>query len=123
MKKIQEYILKGKEVFIGLEDSSRTWKICARSGRTVVHETTMPAKYEELRNYLHHKFPRCRIRIMYEAGFRGFEPHDSVVADGKGTELRLCVAYCKLVHYCKCRPGRAPALHLQNNKAICVYVF
>ena len=82
MKKIQEYILKGKEVFIGLEDSARTWKICARSGRTVVNETTMPAKYEELRNYLHHKFPRCRIRIMYEAGFRGFELHDSVVADG-----------------------------------------
>jgi transposase len=82
MKKIQEYILKGKEVFIGLEDSAKTWKICARSERTVVNETTMPAKYEDLRNYLRNKFPGCKIRIMYEAGFRGFELHDSIVADG-----------------------------------------
>jgi hypothetical protein len=29
MKTMQEYIVKGKEVFIGLEDSKRTWKISA----------------------------------------------------------------------------------------------
>jgi transposase len=47
-----------------------------------VHETSMPATYTNLRNYLKRKFPQCRIRIMYEAGFRGFELHDSLVADG-----------------------------------------
>jgi transposase len=82
MKKIQEYILKGKDVFIGLEDSAKTWKVCARSGKTVVNETTMPAKYENFRNYLHKRFPDCRIEAMYEAGFRGFELHDLLVADG-----------------------------------------
>jgi transposase len=82
MKKIQEYILKGKDVFIGLEDSAKTWKLCARSGRKVINETTMPATYQNLHNYLCNKFPACTIRIMYEAGFRGFELHDSIVADG-----------------------------------------
>lgn len=82
MKKIQEYILKGKEVFIGLEDSSTTWKICARSGRVMVNETKMPAQYEGFRNYLRKKFPDCKIRVMYEAGFHGFELHDRLVADG-----------------------------------------
>ena len=82
MKKIQEYILKGKDVFIGLEDSAKTWKVCARSGKTVVSETTMPAKYENFRNYLHKRFPDCKIKVMYEAGFRGFELHDLLVAEG-----------------------------------------
>lgn len=82
MQKIRQYILKGKEVYVGLEDAKKTWKICVRSGRTVVHETTMPAKYEVLRNYFKNKFPECRIRVMYEAGFRGFELHDKLVGDG-----------------------------------------
>ncbi len=48
----------------------------------VVQETSMPAQYEVLRNYFHNKFPECRIKVMYEAGFRGFELHDQLVADG-----------------------------------------
>ena len=82
MKKIQEYVLRGKEVYVGLDDSKKTWAICVRSGQMVVHETNMPAEYENLRNYFRHKFPECRIRVMYEAGFRGFELHDKLVADG-----------------------------------------
>jgi transposase len=49
MKKIRQYILKSKEICIGLEDSKKTWRICARSGRTVVHETSLPAEYDNLR--------------------------------------------------------------------------
>jgi transposase len=82
MKKIREYILKGKEVYVGLEDAKKTWSLCVRSGRTVVHETSMRADYEVLCNYFRNKYPECRIRVMYEAGFRGFELHDKLVADG-----------------------------------------
>jgi|GEM_PF-6895198 len=70
MKKIRDYILEGKEVFVGLEDSAKTGKLCVRSGRPVVNETNMPAKYENLVNYFRNKFPKCKIRVMYEAGFR-----------------------------------------------------
>jgi len=82
MKKIRSYILKGKEVVIGLEDSKKSWLVCARSGRTVVHEASMTASYAILRSYFRNKFPECKIRVMYEAGFRGFELHDRLVADG-----------------------------------------
>lgn len=82
MKKIRQYILSGKEIYLGLEDAKKTWRLCARSGRTVVHETSMPAEYENLRSYLGNKFPGCTIRVIYEAGFRGFELHDRLVADG-----------------------------------------
>jgi transposase len=42
----------------------------------------MPAEYENLSNYFRNKFPECKIRVIYEAGFRGFELHDRLVADG-----------------------------------------
>jgi transposase len=82
MRKIQKHILKEKEVFIGLEDSKRSWKLCVRSDKVIVHETSMPAKYENLRNYFRNKFPDCEITVMYEAGFRGFGLHDQLVCDG-----------------------------------------
>ena len=82
MRKIQKHILKGKEIFIGLEDSKRSWKLCARSDKVVVHETSMPAKYENLCNYFRNKFPDCKIAVMYEAGFRGFGLYDQIVSDG-----------------------------------------
>ena len=83
MKKTRgEYILRNEKVFVGLEDSKKTWVLCVRSGGIIVHETSMPAEYEVLRSYFHNKFPECQIRVMYEAGFRGFELHDQLVAGG-----------------------------------------
>jgi transposase len=77
-----DYILRNEKVFVGLDDCKKTWSLCARSGGMIVHETSMPAQYEVLRNYFHNKFPECQIEVMYEAGFRGFELHDQLVADG-----------------------------------------
>jgi transposase len=82
VKEQRDYILKNEKVFVGLEDSKKTWQVCARSGGMIVHETSMPAEYEVLRNYFRNKFPECEIEVMYEAGFRGFELHDQLVADG-----------------------------------------
>ncbi len=44
--------------------------------------TSMEARYEVLSNYFRNKFPECKITVMYEAGFRGFELHDQLVGDG-----------------------------------------
>ena len=82
MRKIQEYIAKGKQIFVGLEDSKRTWKLCVRSDRMIVHETGMPAEYENLRSYLFRRYPGCDIQVIYEAGFSGFWLHDKLQADG-----------------------------------------
>lgn len=76
------YVVESQEIFIGLEDSKKTWKVCARSNRIIVNEASMPAEYESLRSYLENKYPHCEIHVMYEAGFRGFELHDQLKADG-----------------------------------------
>jgi transposase len=82
MKERRDYILRKDKVLVGIDDSKKTWSLCARSGGVIVHETSMPARYEVLRNYFHKRFPDCEIRVMYEAGFRGFGLHDQLVADG-----------------------------------------
>ena len=82
MKKIQEYILKNKSIYIGLEDSKKTWRLCVRSEGMIVHEVSMPARYANLHNYLFKRYPECKIQVIYEAGFSGFWLHDSLEEDG-----------------------------------------
>ncbi len=82
MKTIQEYILKEKAIFVGLEDSKKTWKLCVRYSGMVVHEVSMEAAYVGLNAYLKRHFPECKIQLMYEAGFSGFGLHDQLTQDG-----------------------------------------
>ena len=82
MRKMQEYIVKGNRIFIGLEDSKKTWKVCVRCDQMVVHEASMPAKYEVLQAYVKNGYPACEIVVMYEAGFQGFWLHDLLEEDG-----------------------------------------
>jgi transposase len=82
MNSIMNYVIKEQEIFVGLEDSKKTWKVCVRSGKVTAHEASMPAVYDVLKNYFNNNFPDCYIHVMYEAGFRGFELHDLLKADG-----------------------------------------
>lgn len=87
MRKMQDTVAVGKRVFVGLEDSKRTWKLCVRSEDMVVAETPMPARYEVLQQYLKQRFPECKIALAYEAGFGGFWLHDALEADGVRCEV------------------------------------
>jgi transposase len=82
MNKMKDCIVRGKRIFIGLEDSKLSWKISSRSEKTEVHYTSMSADYEVLRNYLRKNYPECEIKIMYEAGFKGFGLYYRLVEDG-----------------------------------------
>ena len=63
-RKVQDFVTKGREVYVGLEDSKKTWKIAVRCDRMLIHQTTMPAKYEILIQYLRNRFPECAIHLM-----------------------------------------------------------
>jgi transposase len=82
MRKMQEFILKNKEIFVGLEDSKNSWKVCVRSENMERHITAMPALYPGLRGYFRNNYPECTIHVLYEAGFKGFGLHDQLAADG-----------------------------------------
>jgi transposase len=80
--RIQNFIVEGKEIFVGLEDSKRTWKIAVRCENMLVHQASMEARYPILLSYLRNKFPKCRSHLMYEAGFKGFNLYDQLTEDG-----------------------------------------
>lgn len=82
MKKLQDFVLKSKRIYVGLEDSSKSWKICVRSDRRIIHETSLESKAPVLLNYFRNRFPDCRIAVMYEAGFRGFNLCDRLKESG-----------------------------------------
>jgi len=79
-RKMQDFITTDKDIFIGLEDSLKKWKLCCRSNNGIVHETSMPADYQVLFAFLK-KFKNCRIKVMYEAGFKGFNLYDRLTED------------------------------------------
>ncbi len=81
MGKMQDFVVKNKKVFVGLEDSKKTWKLCVRCDNMIIHQISMPAVYNNLKNYLKGRYPGCKIRVMYEAGFSGFWLHDLLEED------------------------------------------
>jgi len=82
MRRVQEYIVTGKRVFVGLEDSKRSWKLCVRCEGQIIHEVSMPSDPENLLTYLTGKYPACEISLLYEAGFGGFWLHDVLQGHG-----------------------------------------
>jgi transposase len=80
--RIQNFVAKGKEIFVGLEDSKRIWKLAVRSEKMVIHQVSMEARYPVLIGYLRNKFPECTVHLMYEAGFKGFNLYDALTDDG-----------------------------------------
>jgi len=82
MRKVINHIVKNKEVYIGLEDSKTSWKLCVRSGGMEVRLTSMPASYPVLRAFLKNNFPGCKIHLIYEASFRGFNLYDRLTEEG-----------------------------------------
>jgi transposase len=81
IRKVQDFVVKGKEVFVGLEDSKTTWKIAVKCDKMLVHQTAMEAKYPVLKRYFDNRFPDCTIHVMYEAGFKGFNLFDRLTED------------------------------------------
>jgi transposase len=82
IRRVQDFVATGKEVFVGLEDSKKTWKLAVRCGGMVIHRVSMEAKYGVLIRYLRSKFPECQIHVIYEAGFKGFNLFDRLSEDG-----------------------------------------
>ena len=80
--KVQDFVVKGKEVFVGLEDSKKTWKVAVRCNKMLIHRLSMPAEHQMLLQYLRNKFPECTIHLIYEAGFRGFNLFDRLTEEG-----------------------------------------
>ncbi len=82
MKKMQQYKVKGKQVYVGIDVSKRKYSLNVRSEGMMVAQLTIPADYEVLGNYFRNNYPECTIIAIYEAGFCGFGLHDYLSGEG-----------------------------------------
>ena len=82
MDKMQDFIVKNKQIFIGLEDAKRSWKIAVRSDKMLIHQTILPMDKQNLLRYIRNKYPGCTVHLLYETGFHGFWLHDYLRSAG-----------------------------------------
>lgn len=82
MRKKINYLLSDKKIYVGLEDSKRTWKLCVRSDNLEIVNVSFPAEFNNLTSYFNNKFPNCDITVIYEAGFSGFNLYDKLTSEG-----------------------------------------
>lgn len=68
-------VAAGSEVFLGLDISSKSWHVTARSGGETLLSASFPPKREAL-NGLLSRLKGCRLHSVYEAGPFGYGLHD-----------------------------------------------
>ena len=74
-------VVKGKDVFIGVDVHKVSWHITARAGGEEVFNGGIPGQYLALRGILD-RFKGCPMKLAYEAGPCGFWLHDKLAKDG-----------------------------------------
>lgn len=77
----KKVLVRGKEVFIGVDVHKESWHVTARTEGEEVFHGGIPSQYHALRKLLGH-FKDCRIRVAYEAGPCGFWLYDRLTEDG-----------------------------------------
>jgi transposase len=77
----KKVLVRGKEVFIGVDVHKESWHVAARTEGEEVFHGGIPSRYHALRKLLDH-FKNCRIKVAYEAGPCGFWLYDRLTGDG-----------------------------------------
>jgi transposase len=74
-------LVRGKEVFIGVDVHKESWHVTARVDEEEVFHGRIPSQYHALRRLLDY-FKDCGVKVAYEAGPCGFWLHDRLSQDG-----------------------------------------
>jgi transposase len=77
----EKIIVRGREVFVGLDVHSKQWTINIRAEQTERFHAVMPPTYESLCK-IFKRLPECKIKTAYEAGPHGFSLYDRLTSDG-----------------------------------------
>jgi len=77
----KKVLVRGKEVYIGVDVHKESWHVTARTEGEEVFHGGIPSQYHALRRLLD-RFKDRRIKVAYEAGPCGFWLHDNLSRDG-----------------------------------------
>ena len=82
MSKIKQLDFDGKVIYCGLDTHKTNWKINARMEEIEMASFSQNPDPSLLKNYFDKNYPRAQLRVVYEAGFCGFEIQRSLTALG-----------------------------------------
>lgn len=68
------------DVFIGIDVDTKSYALTIRDRNNLKESKKMPARYEQLEQYIQNRFGGQRILCAYEAGCTGFGLHDYLTA-------------------------------------------
>ena len=77
----RKVLVRGREVFIGVDVHKESWHVTARTEGEEVFHGGIPSQYHTLRKLLD-RFKDCKVKVAYEAGPCGFWLYDRLTEDG-----------------------------------------
>ena len=77
----KKVLVRGKEVFIGVDVHKESWHVTARMEGEEVFHGGIPSQYHALWRLLD-RFKDCKIKVAYEAGPCGFWLFDKLAQEG-----------------------------------------
>jgi transposase len=82
MSKIKQLGFDGKVIYCGLDVHKTNWKINARMEGIEMASFSQNPDPQLLKNYFNKNYPRATLKVVYEAGFCGFEIQRSLTKLG-----------------------------------------
>lgn len=83
MKSYTKKALAGEEIFVGVDQDSKYWKVAIRTNDRELYNINIEAQWSCLKNFLmEYKEQGNPITIVYEAGYFGFGLYDEATAWG-----------------------------------------
>lgn len=82
MSKIKQLNFDGKVIYCGLDTHKTNWKINARMEGIEMASFSQNPDPSLLKNYFDKNYPRAELKVVYEAGFCGFEIQRSLTTLG-----------------------------------------
>ncbi|HXX33222.1 MAG TPA: IS110 family transposase [Thermodesulfobacteriota bacterium] len=77
----KKVLIRGKEVFIGVDVHKESWHVTARTEGEEVFHGGIPSQYHAFQRLFDH-FKDCKVKVAYEAGPCGFWLYDRLTEDG-----------------------------------------
>ena len=102
MKQIKKLDFSGETIFCGIDVHKKSWKVNARSKAMELKSFSQNPSTRDLTNYLKRNYPSAAYRVVYEAGFCGFNYQREFAAQGVD---------CIIVH-----PADVPTMDKEKQK-------
>lgn len=73
MSKVKELSFEGKEIYCGIDVHKTNWKVNARMEGIEIAAYSQNPDPLLLQQHFKKNYPGARLKVVYEAGFCGFE--------------------------------------------------